>query len=120
MNKVIAILFAITCFSTSAVSSSIFGIGTGFWIIITTGFIVASSQFFPAIKGAGSGLALLFSLMSILAVIFGLVAATIGGSFKMDDSSALLLFLFFMIAVFGITLASMHKKSIKSETSIST
>ncbi len=93
------------------------GAGLWFWVIISTGCIVAISQFFPKIRGAGSGLALILSFISIFAIIFGLVAATIGGSFKMDDSSALLLFLFFIVAVLGFVVASLYKKSIRSSGS---
>jgi hypothetical protein len=114
MNKVIGILFALACFATSAQSNSMMGAGLWFWVIIATGFIVASSQFFPRLKGPGSGLALLLGIISICAILFGMIAATIGGSFKMDDSSALLLFLFFIIVVLGFTLAIMYKRSIRS------
>ncbi len=114
MHKIIGIFFAITCFATSAVSNSIMGAGVWFWVIIATGCIVAFSQFFPKIRGPGSGLAMLLGFVSIFAILFGMVAATIGGSFKMDDSSALLLFLFFIVAVLGFVLASLYKRSIRT------
>lgn len=118
MNKVIGILFAIRCFATSALSQSMMGAGMWFLVIIATGCLVAVSQFFPRLKGPGSGLALLLGLISLCAILLGLLAATIGGSFNMDDSSALLLFLFFLIAVFGIILASMFKKPIRPKSGI--
>lgn len=119
MNKLIAILFALTCFSTSALSSSMMGAGMWFWIIIGIGIFVAISQFYPMLRGAGAGLAMLLAGISTLAILLGLLAATVGGSFKMDGSSAGLLFLFFIIAVLGLTLGVMHKRYVKSESEIS-
>ena len=112
MNKFIAVLFALSCFATAAQSSAIMGAGNWFWIIIVTGALVMLSQFIPKLAGAGSGIALLLSLISICAVLLGLVAATIGGSFKLDNNEALLLFSFALIAIFGFTLAIIHKKSL--------
>lgn len=112
MHKFVGILFALVCFSTSALSQSMMGAGTWFWVIITIGLFTAISQFFPKLRGAGSGLALLLSFISIFAIFFGLVAATIGGSFKMDDKSALLLSLFGIVAVLGFVVAILYKKSL--------
>lgn len=96
------------------------GTGVWFWIIITTGIFVVISQYFTILRGAGAGMALLLSIVSICAVLFGLVAATIGGSFRLDDKEALLLFLFFMISIFGLMLAISFKKSIKNHGNANT
>ena len=50
MNKVVAILFAISCFATSAISNNLLGAGMWFWIIVCTGLFVAVSQFLPALR----------------------------------------------------------------------
>tara|TARA_R110001583_G_scaffold22377_5_gene83983 strand:+ start:16810 stop:17169 length:360 start_codon:yes stop_codon:yes gene_type:complete len=113
MNKVIGIIFAIVCISASAFSSSILGIGMWFWIIIGIGMFVGFSQFFPLLKRTGSGLAILSSVISLLTVLLGLLAATVGGSFNMDNQSAILLLLFFMIAILGGTLGIINKKPTK-------
>ena len=110
MNKIIGISFAIVCFSASALSSNIIGAGMWFWIIIITGLFVAISQYYPRLRGIGSGLAVLLSIISIIAVGLGLLASTIGGSFNIDDSFVLLLFLFFVIFALGIVLGSMYKR----------
>jgi len=89
------------------------GAGAWFWGIIVVGCLVAISQFYPRLRPVGSGLALLLGIISICAILLGMLAATIGGSFKMDDSFALLMFLFFNIAVLGFILASLYKKSIQ-------
>ncbi len=110
MNKVVAIFFAISCFATSVTSGNILGVGMWFWIIIATGIFVAVSQFLPALRGLGSVAALLLAVISVCAVILTLLAATIGGSFKLDDRETLLVFSFFMIAVFGFLLVRINKK----------
>lgn len=112
MNRFVAVLFALACFATSAQSNSIMGAGTWFWLIIAIGAFVVLSQFVPKLAGAGAGIALLLAIISICAVLLGLVAATIGGSFRLENAEALLLFLFVLIAVFGFTLAILHKKSL--------
>jgi hypothetical protein len=115
MNKIIAILFALTCFATSALSNSIMGAGMWFWVIIVAGAFVAVSQFYPLLRGAGAGLAMLLAAISFLAVLLGLLVATVGGSFKMDGSSAGLLVLFFISGVLGVTLGVIHKRYVKLE-----
>ncbi len=104
MNKFIAILFACSCFLTSYMSANILGIGMWFWIIIITGVFVAASQFHKSLITLGSIAAILLGVISILAILLGLLAATIGGSFRLNNQEAILLFSFFLIAVFGFTL----------------
>lgn len=115
MYKVVGIFFALACFSTSALSNSIMGAGMWFWIILATGAFVAVSQFIPILRGPGAGIAGLLSIISVCAVLFGLVAATIGGSFRLETNEALLLFLFFVVAVLGLTLAISFKRSVRRE-----
>lgn len=114
MNKIIAILFAITCFATSILSNSIMGAGLWFWVILSTGLVVVASQHIESLRGVGSLFAVLLSFISVFAVLFGLVAATIGGSFHLDDNEALLLFLFFIIAILGFALGIIYKKSLQN------
>lgn len=116
MDKFISVLFALSCFSTAAVSNEMMGAGLWFWVIVISGVVVSVSHFIPMFKAAGAGIALLLSFLSIIAVALGLIASTIGGSFRVGNDLALLLFLFFMIAVFGFTLGVMHKKSLKKYT----
>jgi hypothetical protein len=110
MNKAVAILFAISCLTTSNTSANILGVGMWFWIIAATGIFVAVSQFLPALRQLGSAAALLLALIAVLAVVLTLLAATIGGSFKLDNREALLVFGFFMIAVTGLLLARVNKR----------
>lgn len=113
MNKLIGILFAIACFSTSALSSSIMGVGMWFWVILAAGLLVAACQWIPRLQSLAAGVAFSLSIISILAVLLGLLASTIGGSFNIDSSSAFLLFLFFIIAVLGFVLSSLYRRSVR-------
>jgi len=110
MNKIVGILFAIACIATSAVSGSILGVGMWFWIIIAAGVFVAVSQFIPMLRGLGSVAALLLGVISVCGVMLTLLAATTGGSFKIDNNEALLVFTFFMIAVLGFSLVGISKR----------
>tara|TARA_B110000444_G_C18841952_1_gene599495 strand:- start:1365 stop:1727 length:363 start_codon:yes stop_codon:yes gene_type:complete len=114
MNKFVGALFALTCFATSALSSSIMGAGLWFWVIVASGLLVAICQWFPMLQSLAAGVALLLSTLSIIAVLLGLLASTIGGSFNIDGSSALLLFLFFIIAVLGFVVSSIYRRSVRA------
>ena len=120
MNKLVGTLFAITCFSTSALSSSLMGTGLWFWVIIASGFLVAGSQFFPKLESIGSAIAMTLGILSVFAVLLGLLASTIGGSFKIDSSTALLLFLFFLISILGFVIVRLNKKPAPSYGEIDT
>ncbi len=87
------------------------GVGMWFWIIIASGIFVAISQFFSKTQGFGAIVAALIGVISIVAVLLGLLAATVGGSFNSDDDGLLLLLSFFLIAVLGFTLAKINKKA---------
>lgn len=82
-----------------------------FWIIIVTGVFVAVSQFLPALRRLGAVAAFLLALISVLAVVLTLLAATIGGSFRLDDREASLVFGFFLIAASGFALARLDKRA---------
>lgn len=111
MNKILAVLFAISCFATSAVSNSIMGVGMWFWIIIATGIIVAASQFLPVLGELGRGVAMILAVLSVCAVLLTFLAATIGGSFELGGSETLLVISFTMIAIFGFSLTIFTKKN---------
>jgi len=117
MNKVVAILFTISCFATSWISGIILGVGMWFWIIIASGVFVSISQFLPIIRGVGAVMAGLMGIISIIAVLLGLLAATTGGSFDFDDEGFLLLLSFCFIAMFGFALV-IFNKSLKLEADI--
>ncbi|BFM14101.1 hypothetical protein R50073_02840 [Maricurvus nonylphenolicus] len=81
MQKIIGALFALCCFSTAAVSNSLMGAGMWFWIITGAGVFVVASQYIPQLQNVGVACAACLSVVSVGAVLMGLVAATIGGSF---------------------------------------
>lgn len=69
MNKIVGIFFAISYLATSAISSSVVGVGHLFWVIIATGIAVGTSQFVPALSEVGGKTASLLSTLSVCAVI---------------------------------------------------
>ena len=110
MHKVISTIVAILAYLTAAQSGSILGVGMWFWIIIAAGTFVGISQYSPPLRNLGSAVAGLLSTISLCAVALGLIAATIGGSFRLGDDEGLLLFLFGLIVIFGFTLVFINKK----------
>lgn len=89
------------------------GVGMWFWVILAAGLLVAACQWIPRLQSLAAGVAFSLSIISILAVLLGLLASTIGGSFNIDSSSAFLLFLFFIIAVLGFVLSSLYRRSVR-------
>jgi hypothetical protein len=110
MNKVIALFFALSCLLTAIVSSRLLGVGMWFWIIIACGLFVPVSQFIPMLADLGSAAAAMLATISVLAVVLTLLAANIGGSFSLDGGTALLVFGFSLMAVFGFTLKRMNRR----------
>ena len=113
MNKTLSILFCLSCFATAYQSNALLGAGMWFYIIVITGSFVAVSQFIQSLRAAGVALAMLLSVVSVLAVIFGYLASTIGGSSKTDTQAVLLLVFFGLIALFGFALVKAHRKEAK-------
>ena len=64
------------------------------------------------LRDLGAVAATILGTVSVCAVVLTLLAATIGGSFELGGSEALLVFSFTMIAVFGFSLARINKKRI--------
>ena len=113
MNKIIALVFAFFCFATALLSNSIMGAGVWFWVIVIIGMLVPITQYSIKFQALGVILAILLSVLSLCVVLLGLLAATIGGSFRLSDNTAQLLFLFSMITVSGIILQISSKRGHK-------
>ncbi len=109
LTRIALVVFVLSCFITPVLSYYV--VGPGMWgkIIVLSGIFVGISQDYPAVKVAGKLVALLLGIVSLFAVLFGLVAATIGGSFKLNANEALLLFMFFMIASSGLIFSKTKK-----------
>ena len=86
------------------------GVGMWFWVIMGAGIFVAISQFTPMLQGFGTLVAGLLGIISVLAIFLTLLAATIGGSFKLEDNELLLLLSFFFVAVFGFSLVGINRR----------
>ncbi|NKB97289.1 MAG: hypothetical protein GKR90_02145 [Pseudomonadales bacterium] len=79
-------------------------LGTGLWgfAIVGVSTLVGIAPYLPIVLPIARGLATLAAVLAIIAVVLGLLAATTGGSFKLPGDQGLLLFLLFLLAVFGI------------------
>ena len=110
MEKIISILFMLFCFATALISNSLLGAGMWFWIILLSGLFVGVSAYIPDLAMMGAFIAGLLALVSIGAVLLGLVAATIGGSFRLEGDEAMLLASFFCIALSGLILVVLCKR----------
>lgn len=95
-------LFAIACVAAAALSAQILGPGMWGAIFLGAGVIVAISPYFPAMRGPGRVVAVFAGVLAFLAAALGLLAATIGGSFRLPADQAFLLLAFGFIGVFGI------------------
>ncbi len=104
-GSISAFLLAVTGVAVFAVSRDI--MGTGFWGAAILGFsaLVAASPYVPVLLLVARPIAALASILSILAVLLGLLAATTGGSFRLPSDQSLLLALLFFLAVFGLIFA---------------
>lgn len=80
-----------------------------FFIIIATGIFVSASQFHPFFIMLGNTAAFLLAIISVIAVLFILLAATTGGSFELGGRETWLVFSFVLIAVFGFILPKTNK-----------
>lgn len=113
MHKSVSLLFGFSCLATALQSNSILGAGMWFWIILLSGLFVAVSAHQPKIASIGAAFAAILVLISIGAVLLGLVAASAGGSFRLQSNEALLLFFFGLIIVFGVMVVYANKRRIK-------
>ncbi|WP_421863549.1 hypothetical protein [Motiliproteus sp.] len=113
MKTISSLLFSLACFATATLSAQMMGAGLWFWIIITAGLVVGASLFSSPLTKPAVALAGCLSVISVGAILLGLVAATIGGSFNMDGDSALLLSLFAVIAISGAGRVLIHKRELR-------
>lgn len=112
MHKSVSLLFGFACLATALQSNSILGAGVWFWVILLSGFFVAASAHLPKIASLGAALAAILVIIAIGAILLGLVAATAGGSFRLQPSEALLLFFFGLICIFGVMVIYTNKRRI--------
>ena len=95
-------IFGLACVATMWQSAQILGTGLWGWAFLAVGCFVAVGPYVAALRGPARAVALVFGILAFLAVALGLLAATIGGSFRLPDDQALLLVTFCVVGVFGI------------------
>jgi len=96
------IFFGLACIVTAGLSAQILGLGMWSAIFLVAGIIVAISPYFDPIRELTRVIGLVAAILAFLAVALGLLAATIGGSFRLPADQALLLAAIGFIGVFGV------------------
>ena len=100
-NMFSSLIFSSACFCMALISADLLGPGMWGYLFIGGGLFVGVSAFVPALDVAARTTAVLAALLAVAAVLLGLLAATIGGSFQLRGSEAWLLASFAVIAIAG-------------------
>ena len=97
-----ATTFALASIAAAVLSGRI--VGTGMWgtLMVIGGAFVGLSPHVPVLKVSGRAVALLAGVLCALASGIGLLAATVGGGFRLPADQGLLLGLLILMAVTGI------------------
>ena len=103
-------VFMLACVGTFWQSATLLGFGFWGWTILGAGVLVGISPWLPMLRESARGIALILVMLSCLALPLMLLAATIGGSFKLGNDDVLLLLGFAAIAVSGIAVARATKR----------
>lgn len=98
-------VFALGCAAITWQSAAILGTGFWGWLILGVGVIVGVSPYFRYLRELGRVMALLMSGVAFLAILLGLLAATVGGSFNLPANQAALLFSFGTVGILGFVVS---------------
>ncbi len=118
LNSFVAILFMFACCGTALVSATIWGPGLWGTMFAVSGLFVFVSRAYLALDLFARGIAGLIALISILSLLLGLIASTIGGSFRIDQPTLLLFIGLFFMFSFGLIFALMRDSKNKSKASL--
>ena len=99
-------LFMLTAAGAGLYSISIFGTGMWSYIIIGVAGLQLVSLFISPLNKIAALAARATGIVSVIALLLILVAATTGGSFSMSESNIILSFLLILLSVFGLSAAS--------------
>jgi len=100
------ILFMLTAATAGLYSVSIFGTGMWSYIIIGVAGLQLVSLFMTPLNKIAALAARATGILSVIALVLLLVAATTGGSFSMSQSNIILSFLMVLLSVFGLSAVS--------------
>ena len=115
MAKLLSVLFAMCCLGVAFLSNNILGPGFWFWAISCAGLIVGVTAFIPTLAILGVVIAGLMSSIAVLAILLGLLAATVGGSFRLPEEQVILLALFGLAAFLGFILVIIQTKQLAQQ-----
>lgn len=118
LNSFVALLFLFSCCGTALVSGAIWGLGPWAAMFTVAGLFVMISRVHFSLDLFARGIAGLTALISVLSLLFGLIASTIGGSFRVDQPTLLLFIGLFFMFLFGLIFALMRDSKIKPRTSL--
>jgi hypothetical protein len=104
------ILFMLTAAGAGLYSISIFGTGMWSYIIIGVAGLQLVSLFMTSLNKIAALAARATGILSVIALVLLLVAATTGGSFRMSQSNIILSFLMVFLSVFGLSAVSWPTK----------
>lgn len=103
MTYVGKLLFSIAAIATSVYSMSAFGPGMWSWIFVAVGLVVLISTFLPRLDRLARVLGQVSGALSGLALVLVLLAATVGGSFRMSESNVVFAFMLAGLTVLGLS-----------------
>jgi hypothetical protein len=82
-------------------------------LICAAALVVVLSTFYKPLQPVARGIGATAAILSGIAIALGLLAGTIGGSFRMSPESATLLTCLGLLCIFGIVLSKSGKKQRK-------
>ena len=118
VNSFIAIFFMFACCGTALVSGTIWGPGPWGTMFALSGLFVFVSRAYTVLDLFARGVAGLTALISILSLLLGLVASTIGGSFRVDQPTLLLFIGLFFMFLFGLIFALIRDPKSKAKATL--
>jgi len=107
INRIIALLLAITCIAIAMLSSELVGPGMWGMIILVSGLFIGISPYFRATILPGRAISILLCIICIGAFVLGMVAGTIGSG--LDQEEKLFLFLFLIAGILSGVVAAIQR-----------
>jgi hypothetical protein len=101
MTSILKLLLAATAIGASLHGVNVFGLGMWPIVFSACGIVILASIFLPKLHTTAIAIAKLIGVLSLIAFILLMVAATIGGSFHLSESNQTIAFELALMAVFG-------------------
>ena len=102
LTGIYKLLFVSAVAGACGYSMSILGAGMWAWLLLLVAGFVLVSVFVPSLDHMATILGKISGLLAVLALALLLLAATVGGSFRMSESNAIFAVLLVLVALFGL------------------